>query len=132
MEQINREEVIKKSAELQKTIAVAMEQQKELDSIINAPEKPKRTAEQAFIEMVDGCVIWITDHEYPQSVYWMKYGKWMFEQDWENSNFICSYQRVWSVFENEFAMNYQSIQAFIAKMVEERFKLKGLIPFARE
>ena len=118
---MNKEEAIQESASF-------VPKQAELDAIINAPEKPKRTAEQAFLDMWFGCTLHF-DEEYPQAVFLMKDGKVMFAQDFKNEYLWCNYDLVWLIFRDEFGMvKYQQWQSFTSKLVEERFKLKGLTP----
>jgi hypothetical protein len=85
----------------------------------------KLTPEEKLISLIEGCVIY-TEKENPDSVFLMKDGNCVFEI--EKSTLWCSYKNIWSVFEREDKMQYTGIQSLIKKVVEERYKLKGLTP----
>ena len=128
----NVNELKQKAAELDKSMAnmqtimdAAKKQKAEIDALINAVAS-KRTPEQAFHEMMNGCVIWNNDPQNEGCTNYMKDGKFMFQQDSKNGYFWCSYERVWSVFRDEFGMKCEQWQAFVTKLLEERYNLRGL------
>lgn len=104
------------------------EKAKELRKIIEQPEK--RTKEEAFIELINGCQIKIDKVKYPDSVFFFKNGEYYFEIG--KDNLWCRYKYVWSVFESEFKLNHHEIKNFIEDMVEEHFKINGVTPIRIE
>lgn len=103
--------------------SILLEKLKAVQEII---DKPEITKEQRFLELLNGCEIKIDKEKYPNSIFLFKNGEYYFEI--ENDRLWCRHKYVWSVFENEFSMQYNEIQVFIKGMVEEHFKCKGLTP----
>jgi hypothetical protein len=62
---------------------------------------------------------------YPNSGFWFKDGTYMFEYDEKEKYFWCSYLHVWSVFEKDFAMEYEEIESFLRTWLEQYFKRRG-------
>lgn len=87
-----------------------------------------KSFEEMFLDMWFGCTLH-KDAEYPESVFLMKNGEWMFEQDFKNGRLYCRYNKVWKVFIDEFGHNFDQISDLIRGIVEQRFKLMGLTPF---
>ena len=51
-----------------------------------------------------------------------KDGQWIFYQDCQNGEFWCNYTRYWSLFESNFSLKYEEIQAITKYLVEEALK----------
>ena len=52
-------------------------------------------------------------------------GQWIFQQDLKNKILWCYYYAVWEIFEQEFNMNYEQIQALHKEVVGEALNCKG-------
>ena len=110
--------------EAKKEKEILIERLKSVQEII---DKPEITPKQRLLEILNGCEIKIDKEKYPDSVFFFKSGECYFEI--EKQYLWCSYMDVWSVFEKEFSLNYNQIQALIKDAVEEHFKCKGLTPY---
>lgn len=90
----------------------------------------EKSKEERFLELIQGIDISrpIVDFEqYPSSMFWVdKDGNYIAEYDFKDSRFWFSDNRIWSVFESEFGLNYNEIQDFTKTMVEKHFKIKGV------
>ena len=88
--------------------------------------------EDLFLFLMEGTVSKIDEKEYPDYIFLFKGDKILFDfykiQDEKNGHFWCSYQHYWSVFENEYGLNYTEVQEFTKDMVEKHFKMKVLTP----
>ena len=51
-----------------------------------------------------------------------KDGEWIFYQDCKNEKFWCNYRKYWSLFESNFHLKYEEIQAITKVLVEEALK----------
>lgn len=94
-------------------------------------QKLVKTKEDRFKELIEGIEINkpVVDFEkFPTSIFWFKGDKLYFEYNWKSNFFWVNWSLVWRVFEKEYNMKYSDIQAFMKIMVEEHFKLKGVIP----
>lgn len=71
-----------------------------------------------------------TSGRYPNSVFYKKNGKVIFEhcQNEEFNFFYVDYGTIWSVFEDKFGLKYQEISDFIKGMVEKHLNLRGVTP----
>jgi len=95
-------------------------------------ESQKEEMEQWFKSLLNGLEIEIND-DYPKSVFYIKNNKVFFRlsQDLinkERTYFFCDFYLVWSVFEKKYKLNYNEIQAFIKKMIEQYLKLSKVTP----
>ena len=92
--------------------------------------------EDLFLFLMEGTVSKIDEKEYPDYIFLFKGDKILFDfykiQDEKNGHFWCSYQHYWSVFENEYGLNYTEVQEFTKDMVEKHFKMKVLTPSKAE
>jgi hypothetical protein len=104
--------------------------QEQLAQIDKQRNKDVKTKEQRFLELISGIDVHqpkVDFQKYPNLLFWFdKDGNYVCEYDWKNNHFWFSYSNVWSVFESEFALNYQEIRMFLNGMVEEHFKLEGV------
>jgi hypothetical protein len=48
--------------------------------------------------------------------------EWIFYQDCKNGEFWCNYTRYWSLFESNFSLKYEEMQAITKYLVEEALK----------
>ncbi len=103
--------------------------------------------EKLFLEFIEGFEWKYDIEEYPNSLFVFKGDIYFFEifnsealnqkkiianyrfgleQDLKNYSFWFNYDKIWSVFESKFGMNYTEIQSFMNGMVEKHFlKRKG-------
>ena len=102
------------------------------DQILQLDAEAKKikspTKEEIFLDMWNGCTIKYDNFKYPNKVFLFKNDICWFEQDFKNEYLWCRYDCIWSIFENQFSMQYSDIQSFIKGMVEEHFKLMLLTP----
>jgi hypothetical protein len=91
-------------------------------------EKKLLSPEERFLEIINGLEIKIDKKKYPDSIFYFKGDKYFFEL--EKDIIYCSYNNVWSIFLQEYKMNYDATQAFIKNQVEEHFKMKHVTPFS--
>ena len=66
--------------------------------------------------------------EYKDTLFYLYKNKCLFDQDKKTMYFYINYDKIWSVFEKEFSLNYQEIKDFMSGMVEKHFKLKDYTP----
>jgi hypothetical protein len=105
-----------------------------------------KNKEEVFLELIEGFE-WKCDIKtYPNFLFGFKDDIYLFEiykskeinqqkiianyrfgleQDLKNANFWLDYDKIWSVFESKFGMNYNEIKSFMNGMVEKHFKMKG-------
>jgi hypothetical protein len=55
-------------------------------------------------------------------IYFNKEKEWIFYQDAKNGEFWCVYNRYWKIFESEFNLEYEEIQAITKYLVEDALK----------
>ena len=91
-------------------------------------EKKSQSAKSFFSNYIQGLEVKIDKDDYPDTVFYFKNGDCLFEYDEKKGYFHCQYNGFWSVFEREYHMNHQQIQAFIKNGVEEHFKIKVTTP----
>jgi len=94
----------------------------------SAEQTNKLSPEQRFEEIINGLVIKIDKGKYPNSIFFFKNDKCLFEL--ENSTLWCSFSNVWSIFSEENNMNYDATQEFIKIQMEKHFKMKDVTPIS--
>ena len=57
--------------------------------------------------------------------------QWIFQQDLKNKHLWCYYNKVWGVFEKEFSLKYEQIQALHKEVVTEALNCKEFTAFLR-
>ena len=67
---------------------------------------------------------------YPNSIFYMKGDKVLFEFDTKGKVLWVHYSKIWSVFESKYGLEYQQIRALVKKVVENTLKLEGITPIA--
>ena len=87
-------------------------------------EKESQSAKSFFLNYIQGLEVKINKKRYIDSVFYFKNGCCLFEYNEKNGDLYCKYDGFWSVFEREYNMDHQQIQAFIKNGVEEHFKIK--------
>ena len=90
-------------------------------------QKTKITPEQRFLELIQGLEIRL-DPKYPDSILFFKKKISFVELDFKNKIIWLRYSDFWSVFENEYRLNYDEIQELTKGLLEKHFKLKGFTP----
>jgi hypothetical protein len=101
--------------------------------------------EKLFLKLIEGFEWKYGAQEYPSSLFGFKGKEFLFEiynskelnqqkiianyrfgseQDLKNTEFWFNYDKIWSVFESKFGMNYSEIQSFMNGMVEKHFKIR--------
>ena len=108
------------------SITLTDEQLKHIDEELKKKNN-EVSAEEFFLSMWNGCEIKF-DFSKSDSVFMLKNGEVLFEQDLKNERFWCKHSTIWSVFETEYSMNYSQIQLFIKGILERRFKMGALTP----
>ena len=89
----------------------------------------KITAEERFLELTNNLIQKFDFEKEAVNIYYINNdGKIVYNLDYENGYIYFNYNLFWSIFESEFGMNYQEIQAFAKGQMEEHFKTKGLTP----
>ena len=83
--------------------------------------------EDFFLSFLNGCDIKITK-DYPDSIFYLKNDKVLFEQDFRSKHFKVRYSLVWSVLRNKYFMEIQEIQSFIKKILINYLKLEDFTP----
>ena len=96
----------------------------ELDKIIAEPDKPSK--EERLLQLLNGAVLRIDKHKYPNSTFLFRGDDFLAEYNSKNAILWLSYPRIWSVFESEYGMKHNDIQHFTMSMLEEHFKCKGV------
>ena len=72
---------------------------------------------------LDGCVINTSD-EYLDSYFFMQGEKVIMEQDKKNDVLWVRFEDYWSIFSNDFSLQYDDIQAIIKFLVEQHLRSK--------
>jgi hypothetical protein len=77
-----------------------------------------------FREITDGLSIINCDvyNEEGLEFIYHKDGEWIFYQDSKNEKFWVHYYKYWSIFESNFGLKYEEIQAITKYLVEEALK----------
>ena len=105
-------------------ITLTSEQIQEIESQKN------NTPEKLFKELIEGVDInkpVIDFEKYPNSIFWFKGDKCLFEYNFKSSYFLINYDEIWKKFYPFFNDNDNVIKSFIIEQVEEHFKLKGIM-----
>ena len=71
----------------------------------------------------------VTSKKYPGSIFFIKDGFVVMEQDKKYQDFYFDYDEIWSFFESVFGMEYQQIEEVLSYWLEETLKLKDYTPF---
>ncbi len=80
--------------------------------------------EQLFIDLMEDCHIKADQDKHPFYIIISKGTEYVFQYNWKNGYFYCSFNRVWSVFKPRFQMSYKDWQQFITDQVERHFKFQ--------
>ena len=91
-------------------------------------EKTSQSAKSFFLNYIQGLEVKIDKDFYLYSVFYFKNGCCLFKYNEKNGNIYCKYNEFWSVFEREYNMEHQQIQALIKNGVVEHFKIKVTTP----
>ena len=90
-------------------------------------EWPYQTSYEKMKEVVDrnleGCVIKTSD-KYPESYFFTNNDKVIMEQDQKNDTLWVRYDGFWSIFSNDFSLEYTDIQVIIKFLVEQHLRSK--------
>lgn len=86
--------------------------------------------EHLFIDLIQDLEVKIDKEEYPHSFFLFKGENVWFEIYKKNNDdygqICCSYKNYWSVFENEYGLNYGQVQLFTNDMVKKYLKIMNL------
>jgi len=66
--------------------------------------------------------------KHPDRIFFIKGKKVYMEQGLKNGYLLVDYDTIWKDLENMFSLEYDEIQSFIRKWVEEDYELSGVIP----
>ena len=83
--------------------------------------------EEFFLSVINGLTIQIKK-QHPNSVFYKKGDSVFIEQDFKYKNIYCRYTDFWSVFESEYGLKYEQIQATIKSQLEKHLKMEGFTP----
>ena len=89
------------------------------------------TAEELFKQLIQGIDISkprVDFKNYPNSMFWFKGNKCIFQYNFKNNDFWIDYSNFWIKFKPYFNGNYNDIQDFMKLQVEQHFNLKGITP----
>ena len=92
-------------------------------------EKGFDTPEEFFLDVIKD--IKVKQTKYPESVFWEKNGKVIFEQNLKKNLLYVDYKSIWVIFEKIYGLQYSETQLFIKNMVEEYLNWRGLTPMAK-
>ena len=107
-------------------ITLTSEQLQEIEN------QKSNTPEKLFKELIQGIDINkpVVDFEkYPNSIFWFKGDKCLFEYNFKNQTIWIDFDEIWSKFLPYFKGNYYDIPGFMEVQVEQHFKLKGITSF---
>ena len=93
-------------------------------------EKGFDTPEEFFLNVIDGIKV-KEQSKYPESFFWEKNGRIIFEQDFKNNILYVDYKSIWVIFEKIYGLQYLEIKLFIKNMVEEYLNWNGLTSTCR-
>lgn len=81
-------------------------------------------AKEFIYSLFDGLTIKL-DKRYIDSVFYYKGDELLFELKKSNNNmyFYCNYNKVWTVLESKYSLNYSQVSELIADMVKEHLKM---------
>jgi hypothetical protein len=85
--------------------------------------------EQLFIDLIKDCQIKLDQQKNPFRMYLFYDDKYMFDYNFEKEFFWCHYDRVWSVFNSKFKIQYEAFEEFISDMVEKYFNFRPYSSF---
>ena len=85
------------------------------------------TPEEFFLDVIKDIKL-REQTKYPESVFWEKNGKILFEQDFKNNMLYVDYKSIWVIFEKIFSLQNAEIQRFLKNGVDENLNWKGLTP----
>lgn len=71
---------------------------------------------------------WMIWDKYPESIFMVRDGEVLFQQDWKYNILWCSHSIVWSVFESKFGYDDLQIEQMISSVLVEHLKKGALIP----
>lgn len=96
-----------------------------LKTIINGPDKTK---EDRFYELIQGLTPKWDKVNYPDSIFYFKGDKLMFEYNQKTEYVWVRYTDFWEIFEVEYKLDYQEVKYFLKGMLEKHFKWKRVTP----
>lgn len=115
---MNKEEAIKEVNTIKERLTV-------LEGIINTPEVPKQTAKEWLLNFLS------QDFTVKLTQGYITYylgEQWIFQQDFKNGYLWCYYYKVWEVFEKEFGIKYEQIQALQKEVVGKALNCEAFTP----
>ena len=101
----------------------------EISRVLNQPLDGDALVIQTFFDELFNDLEIITLGEYPDSIFFIKNGGDIYmEQDYKNEKLYCSYNKIWSFFEENLSLGYQETSDLIKVMVEQQLKEKVFTP----
>ena len=88
----------------------------------------KYAMENLFLEFAVDLKIKIDEEKYPNHVFLFKNDECYFYFNLKNRRFYVEYDKIWSIFQSKFELNYIDIKSFMKYMLERHFKLMGFTP----
>ena len=109
-------------------IDINIEVYKMIDKIKKIKYSRLKEEERFFLETIYEIKPFKLDDDYQQSVFWVKNGKILLEQDFKNGYLRVNYDFIWSVLMVKYGYTYIDTQLFIKDMVERHTNLGSLTP----
>jgi hypothetical protein len=81
-----------------------------------------------FINNINGCEL-KSNSKYPNCILFVKNNNWLFYLDLKYEEFVCHYDKIWSVFKNKYGLNPGEISVVIKGILETHLKLIGYTPY---
>lgn len=100
---------------------------RQAEKTVNTINNIVKDKEYYFKELLNYLTIKEDKIKYPDYIFYFKDDRCYFEYNTKNNYFYVNYDKVWKVFETKYHMNYNDTQSFIKKLVEDHFKLRGII-----
>lgn len=89
-------------------------------------KRKSKSKEKTFLELINGVDIdnpVMNFDRYGNNIFWFDdEGKYICHYDVENETFWLGYERIWSVFENEYNLTFYEIKSFMGSMIRQHFK----------
>ena len=92
----------------------------------------KYAMENLFLEFAVDLKIKIDQKKYPNCVFLFKNDECYFYFNLKNRRFYVEYDKIWSIFQSKFQLNYNDIQPFMKYMLERHFKLMDFTPLFKQ
>lgn len=114
-----------KKQQAQEQLNKLMIEADKLKEIINRPDKTK---EERFFELIQGLTPKWDKNNYPNSIFYFKGDKFCLEYNEKNGYVWVRHDGFWEVFRNDYGLDCHEIRYFMKVMLEDHFKWKKVTP----